>query len=111
MTKGSSSKTTFSRFDAEDLILRDELAIERTLLANERTLMAYLRSAVALIIAGFTIMHFTTQESWFWMLGVICIPSGVSTGIFGIMRFLRMNRMISRIRDQTNIEEPEKEQN
>lgn len=36
----------YSKFDTDDLILRDQLAIDRTLLANERTLLAYLRSGV-----------------------------------------------------------------
>ena len=61
--------TPYSRFDADNLILRDELAIDRTLLANERTLMAYLRSGVALLIAGATIMHFSA-EGWFWAAGL-----------------------------------------
>ncbi|RPJ43750.1 MAG: DUF202 domain-containing protein, partial [Deltaproteobacteria bacterium] len=31
-------KSPYSRFESTDLILRDELAVDRTLLANERTL-------------------------------------------------------------------------
>ena len=42
----------YSRFVETQLILTDELAIDRTLLANERTLLAYLRAGMALIIAG-----------------------------------------------------------
>ncbi len=44
----------YARFKGEDLILRDELAINRTILANEATLLAYVRSALTLIIAGVT---------------------------------------------------------
>ena len=51
----------YERFDSDDLILRDELAIDRTLLANERTLLAYLRSGVALLIAGVSIIHFSQE--------------------------------------------------
>jgi len=91
----------FSRFDCSTLILRDELAIERTLLANERTLMAYLRSAVALMIAGVTMMHFSMEGSWFWAAGLACLPFGILTGIVGIIRFSRMNRIISGIRLQS----------
>lgn len=99
MRKEKTEETPFSRFDCDSLILRDELAIERTLLANERTLMAYLRSAVALLIAGVTMMHFSVAGGWFWLVGLACLPFGVIAGTVGIMRFTRMNRMISRIRN------------
>lgn len=98
---------TYKKFNAEDLILRDELAIDRTLLANERTLLAYLRSAVALIIAGFTMMHFAMGSEWFWFAGVVSIPSGVVTGLVGIRRFARVNRVISGIRNNRKPEDQE----
>jgi len=84
----------YERFDSRNLILRDELAIDRTLLANERTLLAYLRSGVALLIAGVSIIHFS-QESWFWMVGIACIPTGVITSVVGAAKYRRMNRSIS----------------
>jgi putative membrane protein len=90
----------YKRFDSDDLILRDELAIDRTLLANERTLMAYLRSGVALLIAGVSIIHFS-QEGWFWAIGIACIPTGIITGIVGAARYRRMNRSIFLIRRQS----------
>ena len=46
------SENVYSKFSDDDLILRDELAIDRTLLANERTLLAYLRSGVALALGS-----------------------------------------------------------
>ncbi|MFH1968830.1 MAG: DUF202 domain-containing protein [Verrucomicrobiota bacterium] len=90
----------YERFDSDDLILRDELAIDRTILANERTLLAYLRSGVALLIAGVSIIHFS-QEGWFWAVGIACIPIGIITGIVGAARYWRMNRSISRVRRQS----------
>lgn len=89
--------TPYSRFDGNDLILRDELAIDRTLLANERTLMAYLRSGVALLIAGVSIIHFS-QEGWFWAVGIACLPTGVITGIVGVARYRIMNKKIGSVR-------------
>lgn len=96
-------ETLYSRFDCSNLILRDELAIDRTLLANERTLLAYLRSGVALLIAGVSIMHFST-EGWFWAAGLACIPTGIVSGWIGVFRFRRMNRSISRVRHQSTPE-------
>ena len=94
------SDTPYSRFDADNLILRDELAIDRTLLANERTLLAYLRSGVALLIAGATIMHFSA-EGWFWVAGLACLPLGIVTIAVGVARYRRMNKAISCVRNQT----------
>jgi putative membrane protein len=91
------SNSPYERYDKNALILRDELAIDRTILANERTLLSYLRSGVALLIAGVSIIHFS-QEGWFWALGIACIPIGVITSIVGVARYRRMNRMISLVR-------------
>ena len=90
----------YHKFDNDDLILRDELAIDRTLLANERTLLAYLRAGVALLIAGVSIIHFS-QAGWFWAAGVACIPTGIITGIVGTIKYRRMNRSISIVRRQS----------
>ena len=87
----------YSRFEGGDLILRDELAIDRTLLANERTLMAYLRAGMSLLIAGVSIMHFSSR-GWFWMVGLACIPIGIVVAIVGVVRYRQMNRSITRVR-------------
>lgn len=95
-------KSLYSRFDDDELILRDELAIDRTLLANERTLLAYLRSGVALVIAGISIMHFA-NEMWFWAVGVACIPFGAVTGIVGVIRYRSIGKSIDAVRRQTKL--------
>ena len=87
----------YTRFQNEELILRDELAIDRTLLANERTLLAYLRSGVALVLAGVSMMHFA-QHGWFWKLGVACLPCGLISALIGIVRHQKMNTAITRVR-------------
>jgi putative membrane protein len=89
----------YSRFNKDDLILRDELAIDRTLMANERTLLAFLRSGAALFIAGVSIMHFS-MVGWFWMIGLACIPSGIITVIIGILRYRKMKNTIANVREQ-----------
>jgi inner membrane protein YidH len=73
-------KSPYSRFECNDLILRDELAVDRTLLANERTLMTYLRFGVALLIAGVSIIQFSTQDRY-WAVGIACLPAGIITGV------------------------------
>lgn len=74
------------RWARSELILRDELAIDRTNLANERTWLAYVRLAITLMIAGISIVHFA-MERWFETVGFLCVPIGLGTGIYGWRRF------------------------
>ena len=87
----------YEKYRGENLILRDELAIDRTNLANERTLLSYLRSSLALLIAGVSIVHFS-QGGWFSAVGFACIPAGVVIGIVGAARYWKMHRSISLVR-------------
>jgi len=87
----------YERFLQDDLILRDELAIDRTLLANERTLMAYVRLAITLVIAGVSIIHFA-MEKWFETIGFLCVPVGIAAGFVGWHRYQKMDRQIREIR-------------
>ena len=89
----------YTRFKPEELTLRDELALDRTLLANERTLLAYLRSGVALVLAGVTFIHFA-EEEWFKMFGILCLPAGIIFMIFGGVRYRIMSSNIAATRKQ-----------
>jgi putative membrane protein len=42
----------YEKMDKEELILRDELAIERTRLAEERTYLAYIRTGMSILLGG-----------------------------------------------------------
>jgi putative membrane protein len=94
------TKKHYKRFEQSELILRDELAIDRTLLANERTLLAYLRAAAAMMIAGLTIIHFASK-GWFFAMGLACIPGSLLITLIGLFRFIKMNRAISVVRKQS----------
>lgn len=96
----------YHRFEPERLILRDELAIDRTVLANERTVLAYVRTALALILAGVTFIHFS-NAIWFSVVGYICLVIGSILIIIGWIRFRRMERILSLIRaNHSNLANP-----
>ena len=95
-----SGSKPYERFLKEELILRDELAIDRTLLANERTMMAYVRLAITLVIAGISIIHFA-MEKWFETVGFLCVPLGIAAGFVGWHRYQKMDRQIREIRSVT----------
>ena len=92
-----SNENPYDRFDGKDLILRDELAIDRTILANERTLLAYLRGSIALVLVGITFIQFGSHPALLY-IGLVCVPIGVAVGVFGYVRYRRMNRAIRRVR-------------
>ncbi len=92
-----STKNPYERFRGNDLILRDELAIDRTILANERTILAYLRGAISLILVGITFVHFF-ETGLLGYVGLACIPFGVGVGILGYIRYYKMNKDIRDVR-------------
>ena len=98
----------YHRFQQTELILRDELAIDRTILSNERTLLAYLRSGVTLLIAGVSIIHFS-QQVWFLAVGIACLPGGIATSLIGVMRYRRMHDAIAVVRGKLQHAAPEEE--
>lgn len=88
----------YERFQREELILRDELAIDRTLLANERTVLAYFRSSLTLVIVGVTFLHFL-EKGILPYIGMVCILFGIAVGIFGFMRYRKMHKSIGVVRE------------
>jgi len=46
----------------KDLILREKLALQRTILANQSTFLAFLRTAMYFLVAGISIKNFTTFQ-------------------------------------------------
>lgn len=92
------TENPYERFQREELILRDELAIDRTILANERTILAYLRAALTLVIAGVTFLHFFDNGMLLY-IGIICVPLGLATGTFGVLRYRKMDKRIRTARE------------
>jgi len=96
-----STKNPYERFRGNDPILRDELAIDRTILANERTVLAYLRGAISLILVGITFVHFF-ETGLLGYVGLACVPFGVVVGIFGYVRYRKMDKAIRDVRRSLN---------
>lgn len=92
-------KHPYERFRHSDLILRDELAIDRTILANERTILAYMRSALTLVLAGVTFLHFIEAGALRYV-GMLCVPLGLALGLFGWLRYRRMDAGIRIVRQR-----------
>ena len=82
--------------DAGGMILRDYLAVDRTILANERTLLSYIRTAMAFAGAGTALIHFFDSgvaEGVGWVL----IPTGIMVFLAGIRRYISVRNKLKRL--------------
>lgn len=80
-------------YDKSEMILRDELATERTVLANERTLFAYLRTSINIIAAGISFIELF-EVVYINILGYILLPLGVYIGVFGVKKYLNIRKRL-----------------
>ena len=87
---------TYAEVDKTDLILRDFLAIDRTVLANQNTFLAYLRTALTLFVAGLTFVRFF-DHSIIVIIGWIFVPLGIITFAVGLLRYNRLRKVLKTI--------------
>src|SRR5690554_1164439 len=77
----------------KDLILRENLAIERTHLANQTTLLSFLRTSMYFFVAGLMIYQLLDFESKVWVsFGMYTFS--VILFVFGIYNFFKQRRWI-----------------
>jgi len=81
----------------EELILRDCLALDRTILANERTFLAYLRTAIMTFATGITLIKIFSQENIFIITGSLLILSAPIIFIFSFISFLKFKKKLNKI--------------
>lgn len=94
------SANPYERFESSELILRDELAIDRTVLANERTLLAYVRTSLAFAISGAGALKFLTPPTSLLVGWSLVVLAGGVMGV-GLWRYLTVARRISASRSST----------
>ncbi len=89
------SADVYSDIDHSKLILRDYLAIDRTILANQNTFLAYIRTALTLFAAGLTFIKFFDSRVLEY-IGWAFIPIGVITFVVGLIRYNRLRATLSK---------------
>jgi putative membrane protein len=87
----------YADFRPEELILRDHLAVDRTILANERTFLAYIRTALYLIAAGVSFIKFFEDVAVI-AVGWLFVPAGLIMFMIGIRRYRKMKGVIDAVR-------------
>jgi putative membrane protein len=81
------------RFKREEIILRDMLAMDRTILANERTVLAWLRTSMSLVLAGVSFIEFLDVIVLYYV-GWILIYGGLATLVIGIWKYLNLKKQL-----------------
>ena len=77
----------------KDLILREKLAIQRTVLANQTTLLSFLRTSLYFLVAGLSLENILRLEHGFiFQLVFFLISFGTLT--FGVINYFRHKQMI-----------------
>lgn len=77
----------------DEMILRDYLALDRTILANERTLLAYLRTFIGTFSAGLAIVKLFDVH-WIVVIGYIFVAVSPFFIVFGIIRYHTISKKL-----------------
>lgn len=80
----------------DEMILRDYLALDRTILANERTLLSYLRACIGAFAAGIALVKLLDSLATN-ILGIIFIAVSPVFLVIGIVRFIQVQRKLRTI--------------
>ena len=98
------SKPPYGRFEPNELTLRDELAIDRTVLANERTLLAYIRTGLGFLVLGLTFHHFLDQAIYHF-IGFGFMGFAVLIFLLGGLRYFQIRQDLRRLRESEEAKE------
>jgi len=89
----------YHRFEPNDLILRDVLAIDRTFMANQRTLLGFQRTALTLLLAGVSLMKLF-ESAEMHMIGIGLSVAAVPVAVFGVWNYVRFRASIKPLYQQ-----------
>ncbi|HEX3099565.1 MAG TPA: DUF202 domain-containing protein [Patescibacteria group bacterium] len=87
--------------DHEQMILRDYLAVDRTLMTNETAFMSYIRTSLTLIAAGATLMKIFSSEFSMQVLGWAFILIGGWLAVHGYNRFRKTDEILHKVKGET----------
>lgn len=90
-------ETPYAQYAKTQLILRDQLAIDRTVLANERTFLAYVRTALAFLIVAGTLFKFFDGIAADAVGAVFALAGCALFGI-GVWRYQGIRTQIEQVR-------------
>lgn len=93
------TNTPYSQYNASELILRDHLAIDRTVLANERTMLAYIRTAAILFGGAVTLIKFFPEQKMIHVLGIIFTLLAIVMLVIGWARYSKLRSALKKVQN------------
>jgi putative membrane protein len=88
----------YNGIEKQNLILRDYLAIDRTVMANESSFLSYIRTALTMVVAAITFLKFFDSTT-VHILGWIFIVAAVLMVVHGATRYEAVERILHNITD------------
>ena len=89
----------YEEFKREEMILRDWLALDRTVFANKRTFLAYGRTSLALIALGIAFVKLIGHE-FFETAGFVLMAFGTVVFVVGFREFLANTARFKRLAEK-----------
>ncbi len=77
----------------KDLILRERLALQRTILANQSTFLSFLRTSMYFLMAGLTLQNLFTKGDFIVLEILLFVISGLVL-IIGIFNYFTHKKSI-----------------
>lgn len=77
----------------KDLILREKLALQRTVMANQTTLLSFIRTSLYFLVAGLSLKSLLKLESSLLFQIVFYVVS-FSTLAIGVYNYFKQKRLI-----------------
>jgi putative membrane protein len=70
----------------KDLILREKLALQRTVLSNQSAFLAFIRTALYFLVAGISINNFTSLE-YGYLIEMVFVAVSIILLAIGIINY------------------------
>jgi uncharacterized membrane protein YidH (DUF202 family) len=96
--------TENSIYNQKTFILRDHLAVSRTIMASERTLLAYIRTSLTMVVVGVSLLKFFDVDI-IRVIGFMFIPCGVGLFFIGFSRHRYIKHLIMKSEENFNFQE------
>jgi putative membrane protein len=79
----------------KDLILRERLALQRTILANQSTFLSFLRTSLYFFVAGLSITSLLNMTNSSVAIEIFFFTSSFIIFLIGILNYFKQKKMIA----------------
>jgi putative membrane protein len=77
----------------KDLVLREKLALQRTVLANQTTILSFMRTSLYFLVAGLSLTNLLKMENSL-LFQITFYVISFSTLVIGVYNYLKQKKII-----------------